>query len=275
MSINIQLESLNNAGQIMLATFSSLIVNVISHPIGTIQTRKVAQEVTENLRQSGQIGKVGRGGLYRGYWAIFGVDAAIFTIAYLTHDALRSHLSPAWAAMVAGLVASPAVAFGEGLMKNRQLHALPYKDFVPHALRRAGVIATIGRDVPFTWTVFYLTPFVQNHLLQQSSLNRLQRQEKISPPAALALQLVLGATIGFAAGIATAPMDLVKTLIQTSETELPLRSMLSSVWSRSGWKGFWEGGAIRGIYIAIATASLNAINHSAPQWLPKPFKVEE
>lgn len=243
MSSEIRLEP---AGHVALAGISSVAVNAVVHPLATIKNRMMAGQ------------RVSSQGLYNGIAAICAVDAASFGTAYVANDSLGS--------TAAGILSTPAVAAGEALMANSQVNNQPYSQSLKKAFRPAGLATTVAREVPFTTGVFFFAPLLQSQMQRQWKQTT---GENPSPAASLFLQGSAGAVAGAGAGLLTAPVDRIKTMVQISEEPLSIPRAFNSVLSEGGCRALWRGGACRSLYIGISTAGMNVINNVVPQYFPK------
>jgi hypothetical protein len=252
MSINLETPRLNPLGQIALGGISSLLVNGGVHPISTIQSCMMAGTPMQ---------RVGLLALYRGFGSMFGTDWAAFATAYLFNDALQGRLSELNASIAAGLISAPVICVGEGLTRNRQVNALPYVEIFQRAVRPAGLATTALREIPFTVAVFYLSPL-------------LQRQIAPGTCPEMMAQACAGILAGAVAGFMTSPVELIKTRVQTSETPLTMAQVVRSVAAEGGIQGFFRGGAMRTLYVGLATAGMNVVKNTAPHFLPNALRIE-
>jgi hypothetical protein len=256
MSTNLETPRLNPLGNTILGGISSLLINAVAHPISTLQNCIMANpsSTLRTLRQS-----MGFTNLYRGYWAIGATDAVTFATAYVANDALRDHSSQLTASVVAGTACTLPICIGEGLARNRQVHGMPYLTIFQRALRPAGLVATGLREIPFTMSVFWLTPLLQ---------------EQLSTPSSITAQAVAGTTAGALCGLVTSPADLVKTRIQTGSDSESITKVTRAVFAENGWKGFFRGSGMRALYIGLAGAGMNIINNTAPHSLANYFQTK-
>lgn len=257
MSINSEPTRINSAGQASLGGFSSLSINAFVHPLSTIKNRMMANPhltMTQAIEPKG---------IYNGYRAACSVDGSVFALAFVINGALQGRVSDLNASIAAGALPVPIVSFGEGLMANRQVEKLPYSKVLTRALRPAGLIATMAREVPFTVAVFYLSPTLQKKMSRGS--------EKPS----LFIQGIAGILGGSFAGLATTPADLVKTRIHTHERSLSIATVVRSAVAEKGWRGLWRGAGTRSVYIGLTGAGMNIINTTLPRYLPKAFHSDQ
>lgn len=262
MSINSESPRLNEAGQVVQGTIASFVTNGIIHPIGTIKNL----QMVGSLRSLKDLTSVR--GLYNGYLAICGVDAVTFSIAYLTNDRLSDRDSALWSSVVSGLIVSPVVAVGEGLMANRQVNAMPYLQVFRRAFRLNGIILTAFREVPFIAAVFYASPIL-NRYFQALSPTNLDLSI-----GNLGIQIASGGISGAGAGLVTAPVDLIKTRVQTSGQPLSILNAIRLTVANDGWSGLLRGGRARAFYIALAVASMNVLNNMVSACLPDVFHAK-
>jgi len=260
MSISQETPRLNSIGQAVLGGISSLLINGIIHPISTMQSCAMANAAVHRM---------GLSQLYRGYWAICATDAAAFGAAYVTNDALSGRLSPLGASIAAGLISAPVICVGEGLARNRQVNALPYGQILERAIRPVGLVTTALREVPFTVAVFCLSPLLQRQLMH------LAGGSDANTPSSVAAQAAAGILAGAVAGLATSPIELIKTRVQTSEQPLSIAQVVRSVANEGGCRRFFRGGAMRSLYVGLAAAGMNVVNNTAPYFLPEILHSEE
>lgn len=240
--------SLNFLGQLSLASTSSLFVNGLVHPLCTIKT----------YRMVGYLGSMSFRRLYNGYWAVCGVDSASFSIAYTTNGLLTDrNINPLIASLAAGLLSSPFVAVGESLMANRQIHALPYSALWRRALRPAGLFLTMTREIPFTTSLFYTAPLLQKKFEFQSNSQSILNMS------------LSGLIAGAMAGAATAPVDLIKTRIQSSEQSFSITKTIRLVLAEGGYFSLCKGAGTRALYVGLTVAIMNSINHTLPNYMPE------
>lgn len=199
---------------------------------------------------------------YGGFGAICSVDALSFGLAYMSNDSLQSQLSPIAASIASGVISSPGLAFGEGVMATRQVTNLPYSKTLARAMRPSGFLLTITREIPFTWSVFWLSPLIQN--LAQNQIPEHQRSAAVS----VALQVLAGSSSGAIVGVMTTPIDMLKTRVQTSENPSSILNTARAAWAEGGWRTFFRGGKMRSLYIALNVAGMNVLNNTIPQFLP-------
>jgi hypothetical protein len=197
---------LNLSGQCVLTGAASLACNGISHPLSTAQTCLQA--------------RVPISGLYRGFIAIYAVDAMAFGVTYVTNDALQRRLGPIGAIVAATALATPFAAIGEGAMQNRQATALSYKDreLWQRAMRPAGMLVMAKRDLFWNGGVFYVTP----------KLGGVMARCWPHWPSWLrdsTAALLTGAAVGFV----TTPVAGIKTMIQTSQESLSIRQAVRKI----------------------------------------------
>lgn len=256
MSINSETPRLNEAGQILQGSIASLVVNGVIHPMGTIKNRLQAGKLT-SIRSLAS-----PRGLYNGYWAITCADVATYSVAYLTNGYFTDRNTSIWSSVLAGLISSPFTAIGEGLMANRQVNNMRYSQILLRAFRPNGLFTTALREIPFTVAVFYATPHLERQAMRWFNTNE----------SNLGIQIASGALVGASAGILTTPIDLVKTLVQTSDQPLSILGATRSVVNEGRWKSLFRGGATRALYVAAAVTSMNLVNHTIPACMPKAFQ---
>lgn len=257
MSINLDSPRLNEAGQILQGGIASLFVNGTVHPICTIKNRLQTRKLNsiKNL--------VSTKGLYNGYWSIASADIVTFSVAYITNgyfsDKNNNSIIPS---ILAGLISSPFTAIGEGLMANRQVNEMRYSKVLLRACRLNGLATTAMREIPFTVAVFYTTPVLERHA---------KKWFEVNDPNNLGIQFGSGALAGASAGFLTTPIDLLKTLVQTSDKPLSMLKAARSVVNNGGWKSLFCGGGARAFYVAGAVTSMNFVNHTLPANMPEIF----
>lgn len=255
--MSIETQSLNACGLMLQGTIASLFINGMVHPIYTIKSRKMLLDPNVWRYQ----------GIYNGYWAICGTDAATFSAAYLTEDLLRTRTSPIWGAVAAGAFPSPFVAFGEGMAVNR-VTDITYSEALQRAVRPAGFAATLFREVPFSVAAFYAGPLLYSHAKSYLQISEDQLIAKT------ALQISTSAATGAAAGILTTPCDLLRTRVQTSEKPLSLIGAFRTSLAEEGVRGLFKGGGARGVGIALAVTGLDLIKHTFARYAPQPLRAE-
>lgn len=256
---------LNPAGHMALGTISSFGVNAVVHPISTLKNRDMAAtpSVRPAVNSRFSIRGVPFRELYAGYLAISVAEAASFGTAFLTNDSYGS--------TAAGIISSPIVAGGEALTANRQVNNLPYSQILKTALRPAGMVMTVAREVPYNWAVLTLAPLLQQRMVQQWS--RAIGKRRLSPYESLIINGVGGAVAGGLAGVATGPIDLIKTRVQTSSQPISIPQAIGTVYREGGLRAFKKGAGLRGLYIAVAGAGVNVFNNAVPNLLPPAFKM--
>ncbi len=159
--------------------------------------------------------------------------------------------------IIAGLISSPIVAFGEGLMANRQVNAMPYAQIFKRAIRPAGLITTAFREVPFSMAVIYFTPLLEGQFqsISQGYEGSLVRNK--------VFEVAAGVIAGAASGFLTTPIDLIKTRVQTSEHPLSIRRAARLAYENGGLRGLFRGCGARAFYVGLAVASMNVVEHAA------------
>ena len=263
MSINLEQPRLNEAGQITQATLASFAVNGLVHPISTIKNRLMAGSLV-SLRQL-----TSTRGLYNGFRAICCVDAATFSVAYLTNNLFLGRETSLWPSVAAGLLSSPFVAFGEGLMANRQVNAMQYVQVIRRAMRLNGLITTAFREIPFSVAVFYAAPLIDRNI-QSISPEWIQ-----SKSYSICLQIISGGVAGAGAGFITAPVDLIKTRVQTSHQETSILQVIRNAIVIDGFRGLYRGGGARALYISLSVAIMNILNNTVPSRLPEALRAKD
>lgn len=256
MSINLDSPCLNEAGQIVQGGIASLFVNGTVHPICTIKNRLQTRKLN-SIRNL-----VSTRGLYNGYWSIASADIVTFSVAYLTNGYFSDKNNSITPSILAGLISSPFTAIGEGLMANRQVNEMRYSKVLLRACRLNGLATTAMREIPFTVAVFYTTPLLERHAAKWF---------KVNDPNHLGIQVGSGALVGAAAGFLTTPIDLLKTLVQTSDKPLSMLKAARSVINTGGCKSLFCGGGARAFYVAGAVTSMNFVNHTLPAKMPEIF----
>ncbi len=256
MSINSEHPCLNNAGLALQGSLASFIVNGLVHPICTVKNRQMAAGLA--LRKA----LTPIQGLYNGYLAISCVESITFTTIYVTNNFLKGRVSDLTSSVMAGLISSPIVSFGEGFMTNRQVNALPYSQIFKRAIRPVGLITTALRETPFSMAVFYFTPILE------------RKFQKISPRCEesiarnKAIELASGVIAGAIAGFLTTPVDLINTRVQTNQQPLSIMKAVSLTCADTGLRALFRGCGARAFYLALAVAGMNIVNHAIPPLLP-------
>lgn len=255
MSTNLETHQLNIFGDIYQGIVASCAVNGIVQPIGTLK----------NLLQVGKINSIRNltsvRGLYNGYWAISGAEAITFSVAYFTNGFFPNQENSLFSSLLAGLVSSPFTAVGEGLMANRQVNQSSYSQIIWRACRLNGLAFTALREIPFTASVFYITPMLERNIYRRCEMTG----ENLS------VQIFSGVAVGAFTGALTTPVDLVKTLVQTANDPLSVSSAIRNI-NQGGWKNFFRGGAMRAFYIGTAVMTMNMVNHEISHVMPSAFQ---
>jgi hypothetical protein len=283
MSINSDISSLNFAGQVALGGVASSGVNAVVHPLITIKNRimaNVAAIQAQNhaakspCRLAGFNPNVIRrripSGLYNGFSSVFLVDSGCFASHYIITGTCKGRLSELLSSLAAGIISAPIVSVGEGFMANRQVNALPYFQIVSRAMRISGLTMTAFREIPFTVTVFYLTP-----LLQRKMEERLSLRYPLSPISTMTTQIFISGSVGALASVFTTPFDLIKTRVQTSDQPLFISGAVRDVWGKSGIGGFYQGWRWRGVSVGLAIIGMHLMNIYLPQLFPPFFRKED
>ena len=258
MSSNIDMQHLNLAGQVALATTGSIVTNTITQPLFTMKSRiMVGQPFSWR-------------GLYNGFIAVTAVDIITFGMSYATNDRLNTAFQDypqgdLLAAIAAGALPAPALAVGEGLAANRQVHALKYSQLLHRAFRPSGIVMTILREIPFITAVFYLQPKIAKNLSSSS---------EESPIRETGTQMTAGAAAGAMAGLVTTPVDLIKTRVQTHEQGISIARAVNEVVTKKGLRGLFQGGSARCLYLSAVTTCLSTVNYAAPSRFPSSLHKE-
>jgi hypothetical protein len=214
-------DNLNFTGQVVLTGAASLAVNGVSHPLSTIQTcmqarpRSIIPWVTIQKqisflgfnRQFNPPLHVPLLGLYRGFTAIYAVEAFSFATAYVTNDLFKTQFGPIGAIFAAAAVSTPFIGVGEGAMQNRQSNNLSYQDkeLWHRSTRVSGLIVTMQREVFWNLGIFYVTPKVTAEI-----------RRRFPECPAWASQIFGATATGALIGFVTTPIAGIKTVIQTS-----------------------------------------------------------
>lgn len=257
MSVNSEIPRLNPLGQVALGGISSLSINGIVHPISTIQNCMMANPqltlrmLAKNMRFVS---------LYRGFWAIFATDTAAFSAAYMTNDLFSRRFSEPTSAIDAGVACAPIFCIGEGFVRNRQVNGMPYSDIMKRAIRLEGFVTTAVREIPFTAAVFWLPSVLE---------------KKMSDSSSVGTQVFIGSIAGCVAGLATSPIDLIKTRVQTNEQQLTIINVIRSIYAEKGWQGFFRGGGMRFICTGLAVAGMVLVKNVVPYGLSKNLQEKE
>jgi hypothetical protein len=249
-------DNLTLFGQVVLTAAASAAVNGVSHPLGTIET-------CMQMRQAIQVR-----GLYRGFNAVCGVEAASFAIAYITNDVFKSNFGPYGAIVAAACTSAPVIGIGEGAMKNRQANNLAYVDreLWRRSIRPNGLLATGVRELFWNLGIFSLTPKVKHEI-------------EVAFPAcpSLAAQALAATVTGGCIGSITTPIAGVKTLIQASEEELSLVEAFKKLTfapetgDHKLHRAF-RGGISRSGYLGVSMCIMNIVYQNLPQLLPAGLK---
>lgn len=173
-----------------------------------------------------------------------------------------------------GLIASlcvNTVVHPLGTIKNRLMAggvlSLPYREVIRKSLRTSGLAMTALREIPFTGAVFYVSP-----MLQEKLQNATETKVGTFASKEIIIQAAAGTVAGSVAGFATAPIDLIKTRVQTSHQTISILSAFQSVIAKDGWRGLAKGSITRVMYIGAAGAVMNIVNNAAPQYFPNILK---
>lgn len=262
-------DNLNFKGQVVLTGTASIAVNMISHPLGTIETCMQARESIPWRVVQMHFGipvKMPIVGLYRGVTAICSVEGAAFALAYVTNDTFKSHLGPIGAIFAAAAVSTPVIGIGEGAMKNRQANNLSYRDLVlwKRAIRVSGLAMTMYREVFWNLGIFYVTPKISDEINRRwPDFNPLARQV-IAPT-------ITGAMIGFI----TTPIAGIKTVIQSSPENLTIIGAVRKITASQGThnsvrsiKMLFAGAVSRVGYLGLGMCILNLVYQRLPNNLP-------
>lgn len=244
-----QQPALNFAGQVCLTALTSFIVNGVIHPLGTVKNCIMTQtQVPRSIP-----------GLYRGFWSIFGTDAAVFAIAYATNDELQTRMSPIVASVAAGVVSAPVVSIGESLMCNRQVNRISYLQSFKMAIRSEGIAMTILREVPYTTAIFFVAPWLQSRLRLRNDFEN---------------QAAAGGIAGAIIGCATTGVDRIKTIVQTHVTRVSIPNTIRTLNSLEGYRWYFKGGLARSLYIGLASSITNVVYNRFPFYFPRSLREE-
>lgn len=154
---------------------------------------------------------------------------------YFTNDQLITKMSPLAASFFAGLLATPAITIGEGLMIRRQVHDISYFQSMQRSLRLSDLIATGLREVPFNIGVFSLTPMIKEKFLWIK--NESMRH------------VVAATTTGLFVGMLTTPADKIKTMLQAEKNYISLKEISKNMYKRifvreAIWRSIYTGASI-------------------------------
>jgi hypothetical protein len=256
---NSEIHPLNLAGQFTLSGVASMTVNAVVHPFCTLKNRIMTNVHGQRMPSQG---------LYRGYWAVSVVDAIALGVGYATNNGLEERTSLLFSSIAAGIISSPFVSIGEGVMANRQVNNLPYLTMLQRATRLSGLTTTIFREIPFAAAIYWFSP-TMDQWFQRHIDTKYQ-----SPTTSIIVQTFTGATGGSIAGFITTPPDLIKTKVQTSEVPLSIRREVNAILTKEGCLGLFKGAGLRSIYTGLTVAGLNIINNVAPTYFPKILKKD-
>lgn len=246
--------NLNSAGQACVAVVGSILVNAVVHPLCTIKNRQMANQ-PPLLSSVGRMSNLKA--LYKGYAEICATDAASFAVCYIVNGVLKKNeITPLTSAILAGIASSPVVAIGEAFMVNRQVNGHAFDSrMLSNALRASGLFATMLREVPFSVAIFAFAPAVEKAMPFSNKL---------------ADSTVAGLIAGGVCGAVTAPADKIKTLVQAHAS--PLAKTATAVFlelgAPQGQRKFWADAGTRALYVGLAVAILNVLNHRLPHFLP-------
>ena len=249
-------DNLTLFGQIVLTAGASVAVNGVSHPLGTIETcMQVKKPITWT-------------GLYRGFNAVCGVEAASFAIAYITNDVFKSNFGTYGAIALAACTSAPVIGIGEGAMKNRQANNLSYgnPELWRRSIRPMGLYATAVRELFWNMGIFSITPKIKEEL--GTAL-------PFMPPLAAGS---IGALVtGGAAGCITTPIAGFKTLVQATEEELSFVDAFKklTLCERTGEhkvQQAFRGGIARAGYLGVSMCIMNVVYEALPDVLPAVLK---
>lgn len=256
--------SLTTRGQLLLTGSTAVLTNGLTHPLCTLKNLWMAVDKKLTVREFYQEVKAGRitvHGLYRGYNAMCAVDFGTLATAYYINNKFKKQIGELAAATLAGFASVPIVTFGEGLMVNRQVHNMSYKQAFTRALRLSAVGITLCREVPFPMGVFVLTPFVE---------------KKIPVLKGIPKQFLGGFIAGAVAGWATNPFDLIKTRVQATPQPLSLKQACLNIRTEGpGLRPFLAGGILRFLYMGKTGALMNVFYSNIPFLLPKSFQTKQ
>lgn len=278
-------DNLNFMGKFVLAGAASIAVNAISHPLGTIETCMQAREPIPWLVVQRQLNipllgirrqlehpvKVPLMGLYRGYGAICCVETVSFALAYVTKDALNSHLGPIGAIFAAAAISTPVMGVGEGAMKNRQANNLSYRDreLWKRSFRVSGLIMTLKREIFWNLGILYAAPKMSDEFSR--------RYPDINPLAGAAVSgLINGVVIGFI----TTPIAGIKTVIQASKEDLTILQAVRKITASQPnalmkTKLLFAGATSRVGYLGLAMSMINVVYQLLPGHLPDVLKRQQ
>lgn len=251
--MSIQESSLTPAGQCALAGISTLITNGAVHPLCTVKNRYMDNQrpLIPSLRW-----------LYRGYGSICAAESTHIAFLYVVDDLLKQrHFHPLTSSVIAGVLSSPIVTVGEGIMVNQQNHQISLIESVRRSLRISGLFATVLREVPYSIAICYWSPALQRR--------RIFSNEWFN-------QLFAGCVSGSVAGFLTGPCDLLKTVVQSNDISLreAIRNVVREGLSRSGRRKLLISSSIRSGYVGLAVAILNISKNQLPSTFPSVLKEQ-
>ena len=253
------ISDLNASGQVVLAAVANVATNAVVHPICTLKNRSMAHQPL--FSQSQGIFK-GVKMLYAGYLSGCATESVCCAISYVVNDFLKKQqLSPLTSSIVAGIASAPAVTLGEAVMVNAQVHNTSMMQAIKTGFTPSGFTATLCREVPFTVALFAWAPWIQGHMSFSHELTN---------------QIAGGSLSGAVCGVLTAPVDKIKTIVQTENLSLVNATCLTmkELSTSAGRQAMGEACMFRASYIAIAVAVLNLLNNQLPPRFPEALKTQ-
>lgn len=247
---------LNFYGMALKASIASFTVSAFIHPIGTAKNILMANRMpleawykkTRNIRA-----------YYAGYLPCSISESTQLVAGYYINEQLKKCGLNEHTCAIAPLIAvSPIAALGEGIMINKQTnrtHRISLLDAMQRALTPSSLTATFARDIPYVYAVFGAAPIIQR---------RFKNSEQAS------MQALAGMISGFAAGVLTAPLDHIKTIVQADGVSYRcgMQTFGKRLFSKTGRKSIYRSAGYQGVYLSFAIGILNMLNHQIPRMLP-------
>jgi hypothetical protein len=274
------------AATMLGSTVSGMLSRIPCHPLDTIKSRLQVGEFKSGIFETGRaiVRAEGVGALYRGFGLTFWASAPATCVYFSSYEfAKRKFGSSVWAHLGAGLVAEalscslyvPIDVIKErmqvqgGATRSRSGQGPYYataRDAVSQIVRSGegvaglyrGYGATLAAFGPFSALYFACYEELRSYALR---LQPAKAREAGSLP--LALQVLVAASSGAIASAATAPLDLVKLIMQTEvwsadtatrARPLSFLRLLRSVWEEKGVRGLFKGAGARVAFHSASTA---------------------